>query len=1197
MRISLRCLWWLVFVLVVVLSAEQAFAGTRVIAASGRDRNNRVDKWRKDRVDGFCDGVKRSDPQADCNTPNTKDDFLDELRKAAKELKCGDELVIYYNGHGLRGRLCFVREEKTVSAQEILDALKDLDCCVKVRFVIHACHSGSFVEELAKDPHVMAIYTCCAANERNYKDIYPVHDPNCTYVQTPLGEDWPTGFEEDLEGLPPRTPVGDALDEASKTARKKTNEIFRDRTTPQSWKREPVQIKAHVEKVVSSRLVRVHIWEPRSLHCQTKYIWLPEGATLPEGLEPCNWITSTVVPVPGDRVYLDGAMTTTDAPAIDIRGHVERVRSNSIEVHIWEPEYLRCKKKTIRLKEGAELPEGLKHCNWITVTAKVTDPDGDYGQDTGVTTVDPPTTEIRGHVRSVSKRRKEVTVHVWEPLVWRCKIRKIKFDTLPDGLKKCRWIKVPVSITDPDGTSIPATGGVETASPPQAELYGHVYEVKPKAKPPYVRVKVESPPEMKCRKFKIEADKIPPWVQVCEWITVTVDLTNPKDNTATLPTDGTFGQPPRRRFNAHVEWVDPNGQRIKVHIRQPRSMNCKHRLITDGEAIGTGLRKCSTIVTNVRSVGRGTYKAEWVRRAGIAEAPDNYTPHLENGYVVPESGSTLTTFEFFATYVDADNDPPLTMYAYIDEEDYPMEQLDPTDDDQTNGVDYVFRTRLSEGTHPFYFEAYDGLGVTTMPPDGEVWSVTVADCLATVDDFEGYDASNRIYYRWIDGWGYEVPEPGHPGNGTGASVGYAESPYAEQTIVRGGNQSMPYFYQNDANWEKGHYSEAERTFDPAQDWTAGGIAALSLWFHGDPCNATEQMYVALEDSTGHIAVANHADSNTLLLDTWQEWNISLNEFTGVILQSVKKMYIGFGDRDDPQPGGRGIAYFDDIRLCPPRCITEHKPAADLNDDCVVDGRDLKIMAYEWLNSNGLLADLYEDNMVDFKDGAILGDMWREGPTLWPEDGPGPVECLPISHPDYAEWVTIGKPYCWCCLAQACGDSNCDGFVGEFELSAITPLVGAEYPSPDYIPCFDYDHDLTISAYDLATVEHNYGTSPVCLMPVLVAHARWWFQSGDQGFTVELEPDTASVDPSSTFVGCFTVSVGPNFKADVTVQVNPTSVAGGNWSGSAEPQTIGPGEGIPVEICIRGENVDVGALVGSEEPIQVAEAEMWMMPAP
>jgi hypothetical protein len=51
-----------------------------------------------------------------------------------------------------------------------------------------------------------------------------------------------------------------------------------------------------------------------------------------------------------------------------------------------------------------------------------------------------------------------------------------------------------------------------------------------------------------------------------------------------------------------------------------------------------------------------------------------------------------------------------------------------------------------------------------------------------------------------------------------------------------------------------------------------------------------------------------------------EWNIDLKEFgdAGVVLTDVSKLVIGFGDKSNPQPGGSGLVYFDDIWLYPQR---------------------------------------------------------------------------------------------------------------------------------------------------------------------------------------------------------------------------------------------------------------------------------------
>jgi hypothetical protein len=53
---------------------------------------------------------------------------------------------------------------------------------------------------------------------------------------------------------------------------------------------------------------------------------------------------------------------------------------------------------------------------------------------------------------------------------------------------------------------------------------------------------------------------------------------------------------------------------------------------------------------------------------------------------------------------------------------------------------------------------------------------------------------------------------------------------------------------------------------------------------------------------------------------WTEWNIDLREFAaqGLNLANVESLSIGFGDKANPTPGGKGKMYFDDIRLYQPR---------------------------------------------------------------------------------------------------------------------------------------------------------------------------------------------------------------------------------------------------------------------------------------
>ncbi|UCG56076.1 MAG: discoidin domain-containing protein [Phycisphaerales bacterium] len=156
-----------------------------------------------------------------------------------------------------------------------------------------------------------------------------------------------------------------------------------------------------------------------------------------------------------------------------------------------------------------------------------------------------------------------------------------------------------------------------------------------------------------------------------------------------------------------------------------------------------------------------------------------------------------------------------------------------------------------------------------------------------------------------------------------------------------------------------------------------------------PANTTEQLYVAVQDSAGQTAVVDNTDPAAAAYDTWQEWNIAFGDFRAsnpaINLASVKTVYIGAGNRNDPQLGGAGTLYVDSIRLYPRRCVASLlKPAGDLSgDDCVVDYLDLEILANGWLDvGDDLSADLDEDSDVDFVDYAGLADTWLDE-LLWP----------------------------------------------------------------------------------------------------------------------------------------------------------------------------------------------------------------------
>jgi hypothetical protein len=196
---------------------------------------------------------------------------------------------------------------------------------------------------------------------------------------------------------------------------------------------------------------------------------------------------------------------------------------------------------------------------------------------------------------------------------------------------------------------------------------------------------------------------------------------------------------------------------------------------------------------------------------------------------------------------------------------------------------------------------------------GNVWNFSTMEYL-TVEDFESYDDDdNTIFDTWLDGFINE----------TGSTVGYFDAPFAEQSIVNSGRQSMPLEYNNAA---APFYSETDRDLG-SQDWTTGAADTLVVHFRGSaaatvdqPGNDPETLYLAVEDTAGNVAVVTHPDPDAAVTTQWQAWQIPFSDLAGVDMTRVAVLYIGLGDRDNPAAGGTGLLYIDDIQIGHPLAV-------------------------------------------------------------------------------------------------------------------------------------------------------------------------------------------------------------------------------------------------------------------------------------
>jgi hypothetical protein len=86
----------------------------------------------------------------------------------------------------------------------------------------------------------------------------------------------------------------------------------------------------------------------------------------------------------------------------------------------------------------------------------------------------------------------------------------------------------------------------------------------------------------------------------------------------------------------------------------------------------------------------------------------------------------MTVFTYVVNFTDPDNFPPLYIRVVIDEVSYDMLPADLNDTIYTDGKYYEYKTKLTSGTHKYYFECFDGysfiktttyLGPEVLPPN------------------------------------------------------------------------------------------------------------------------------------------------------------------------------------------------------------------------------------------------------------------------------------------------------------------------------------------------------------------------------------------------------------------------------------------------------------------------------------------------
>jgi len=221
-----------------------------------------------------------------------------------------------------------------------------------------------------------------------------------------------------------------------------------------------------------------------------------------------------------------------------------------------------------------------------------------------------------------------------------------------------------------------------------------------------------------------------------------------------------------------------------------------------------------------------------------------------------------------------------------------------TDNRQINGVDLAVMTRewpkqnVPENTadmnedgniNNFDFALFANQWLEPCP--------SAAPC-DVIDDFESYGDTAQLLGQW---------------QGEGGGAGFVSLSAISHGV---GFKSLEMEYNNILLYK---YSAAVHQFDSPQDWTAGDRTGLVLYFRGRIGNTSDRMYLAVEDSLGAEAAADH--NPDLTSESWQAWRVEFGGLSGADLTKVSKLTVGLGDPDAASAVGVGNIYLDDIGLC------------------------------------------------------------------------------------------------------------------------------------------------------------------------------------------------------------------------------------------------------------------------------------------
>ncbi|MBP7052157.1 MAG: right-handed parallel beta-helix repeat-containing protein [Phycisphaerae bacterium] len=159
--------------------------------------------------------------------------------------------------------------------------------------------------------------------------------------------------------------------------------------------------------------------------------------------------------------------------------------------------------------------------------------------------------------------------------------------------------------------------------------------------------------------------------------------------------------------------------------------------------------------------------------------------------------------------------------------------------------------------------------------------------------------------------------------------------------------------------------------------------------------------------------------------------------------------------------------------------------------------------------------------------------------------------------------------------------------GNYRLCMGSPCIDAgdpNYPSDPNLLDLDGQPRIINDRVDMGVYE--YGST-----------ASVTFAATYKEMSITLVNDPNAPNPDRTYVGHTTIQLNASFKLKLLAQATAVSAAGGTWTVTLNPEIIGPGKNISVELSIRGEDVDVSQISATKGTVVLADVEVGGILAP